>query len=127
MARKATKTGGAAKKPAARKTTAKKPAAKKAAPRKIQRASSSSNAAGDAFINLLQSPLVADLVAVAATSALAALAEHGFNKSGSGRERTGKAVKEAGKAAAAAIGRRLSNEFDEIKAASSRAKGAAKA
>ena len=126
MARKATKTGGATKKPAAGKTTA-KPAAKKAAPRKIQRASSSSNAAGDAFINLLQSPLVADLVAVAATSALAALAEHGFNRSGSGRERTGKAVKEAGKAAASAIGRRLTSEFDEIKKASNKPKGGAKA
>ena len=33
---------------------------------------------GDAFIKLLQSPLVAELVAVAATAALAALAEHGF-------------------------------------------------
>jgi len=32
---------------------------------------------GDAFIKLLQSPLVAELVAVAATAALAALAEHG--------------------------------------------------
>ena len=127
MARKATKTGGAAKKPAAKKAPAKKTAAKKAAPRKIQRATSSPNAAGDAFINLLQSPLVADLVAVAATSALAALAEHGFNKSGSGRERTGKAVKEAGKAAASAIGRRLTSEFDEIKKASNKPKGGAKA
>jgi hypothetical protein len=71
---------------------------------------------GDAFIKLLQSPLVAELMAVAATAALAALAEHGFNSSDSGRgKRTGKAVKEAGKAAAAAIGRRLANEFDEIR------------
>ena len=35
---------------------------------------------GDAFIKLLQSPLVAELVAVAATAALAALAEHGFTR-----------------------------------------------
>jgi len=39
---------------------------------------------GDAFIKLLQSPLVAELVAVAATAALAALAEQGFT-SGSSR------------------------------------------
>ena len=34
--------------------------------------------ASEAFIKLLQSPLAAELVAVAATAALAALAEHGF-------------------------------------------------
>jgi hypothetical protein len=68
------------------------------------------------LINLLQSPLVADLVAVAATAALAALAEQGF--SGSSRKRAaGNAVKAAGKAAAAAVGRRLSAEIDEIRAA----------
>ena len=73
---------------------------------------------GDAFIKLLQSPLAAELVAVAATAALAALAEHGFTSSGGTRgKRAGKAVKEAGKAAAAAVGRRLSNEIDEIRKA----------
>src|SRR5258708_3746141 len=75
---------------------------------------------GEAFIKLLQSPLAADLVAVAATAALAALAEQGFTSRGSGTKakRAGKAVKEAGKAAAAAVGRRLSVEIDEIKKAS---------
>ena len=82
----------------------------------------------DAFIKLLQSPLVAELVAVAATSALASLAEHGFTSSGGSRgKRAGKAVKEAGKSAAAAIGRRLSNEIDEIKKAAKVSKGGAKA
>lgn len=72
----------------------------------------------DALTKLLQSPLVADLMAVAATAALAALAEHGFSAGDTGRgKRAGKAVKEAGKAAAAAIGRRLANEFDEIRGA----------
>lgn len=84
---------------------------------------------GDAFIKLLQSPLVADLVAVAATAALAALAEHGFTSRGAGdsrrRDRAGKAVKEAGKAAAAAIGRRLSNELEEIRSASKKSKAGA--
>jgi hypothetical protein len=84
--------------------------------------------AGDAFVKLLQSPLVAELVAVAATAALASLAEHGFSHSSQGTrsKRAGKAVKEAGKAAAAAVGRRLSNEIDEIRAASKSAKGGAK-
>jgi hypothetical protein len=81
--------------------------------------------ASDAFIKLLQSPLVAELVAVAATAALASLAEHGFTSSdASRRKRAGRAVKEAGKAAATAVGRRLSNELDEIKkAAKTAAKG----
>lgn len=83
---------------------------------------------GDAFIKLLQSPLAAELVAVAATAALAALAEHGFTSSGGSRgKRAGKAVKEAGKAAAAAVGRRLSNEIDEIKKAAKESKGGARA
>jgi hypothetical protein len=82
---------------------------------------------GEAFIKLLQSPLVAELVAVAATAALAALAEQGFTAGGgegTRGKRAGKAVKAAGKAAAAAIGRRLGTEIDEIRKA---AKGAAKA
>ncbi len=75
--------------------------------------------AGEAFIKLLQSPLVAELVAVAATAALAALAEQGFSSGGTttSGKRAGKAVKAAGKAAAAAIGRRLSTEIDEIRKA----------
>jgi hypothetical protein len=93
--------------------------------------SESRDGMGEAFIKLLQSPLVADLLAVAATAALAALAEHGFNSRGAPEnasgKRAGRAVKEAGKAAAAAIGRRLSNELSEIKAASKKATGAAEA
>lgn len=85
----------------------------------------------EAFIKLLQSPLVADLLAVAATAALAALAEHGFSNRGAGTnpggKRAGRAVKEAGKAAAAAIGRRLGNELQEIRAASKASKGSAAA
>ena len=75
--------------------------------------------ASEAFIKLLQSPLVAELVAVAATAALAALAEQGFTStSGTRGKRAGNAVKAAGKAAAAAVGRRLSTEIDEIRKAS---------
>ena len=91
--------------------------------------SNSQESMGDAFIKLLQSPLVAELVAVAATAALAALAEHGFtsrDEATRGR-RAGKAVKAAGKAAASAIGRRLANEFEEIRTAAKDSTAGAKA
>ena len=105
----------------------KKSTSKAVAVRRVQGGGRSGSDAGEAFIKLLQSPLVADLLAVAATAALAALAEHGFNSAGAtgGRKRASKAVKEAGKAAASAIGRRLTNEFDEIMKASKAKRGAA--
>ncbi|WP_028970101.1 hypothetical protein [Sphingomonas sp. URHD0057] len=80
----------------------------------------SSDNYGDAFIKLLQSPLVAELVAAAATAALAALAQEGIG----GRGRGGNAVKRAGKAAAKAIGDRLTTEVDEIKKAAKARRGA---
>lgn len=84
---------------------------------------------GEAVIKLLQSPLVAELVAVAATAALAALAEHGFTSGGEATrgKRAGKAVKEAGKAAATAVGRRLGTEIDEIRKAASDSTAGARA
>ena len=77
---------------------------------------------GESFIKLMQSPLVAELVAVAATAALASFAENGFTSGGeaSRGKRAGKAVKIAGKAAAAAVGRRLGTEIDEIRKAAKR-------
>lgn len=81
--------------------------------------------ASETIIKLLQSPLVAELVAVAATAALAALAEKGYTSTGTRRGRAGNAVKAAGKAAAAAVGRRLSTEFDEIRASAKAATGGA--
>src|SRR3954466_6399962 len=94
-----------------------------------ERHSSSDSNMGEAFIKLLQSPLAAELVAVAATAALAALAEHGFTSGGGGSrgKRAGKAVKEAGKAAAAAVGRRLGTEVDEIRKAAKATKAGAEA
>ena len=84
--------------------------------------------ASDAIKKLLESPLVAELLAVGATAALAALAEHRFGRGGEGSSRrTSKAIKEAGKAAAAAMGRRLGTAIDEIRSASKRAKDSAAA
>ena len=79
---------------------------------------------GDALIKLLQSPLVAELVAVAATAALGALAQEGISGAGSGTKRAGNAVKRAGKAAAKAVGDRLKTEIDEVKKASKARAGA---
>lgn len=84
----------------------------------------SSDTAGDAFIKLLQSPLVAELVAVAATAALGALAQEGISGGGSGKKRAGNAVKRAGKAAAKAVGDRLKTEIDEVKKAATAKRGA---
>lgn len=114
MAKKATsKAGGRAK-------SATKSAGKSKAMRERRsegRGRRASDSPGEAFIKLLQSPLVAELVAVAATAALGALAQEGFNKSGAGGKRASRAVKQAGKAAANAVGQRLSTEIDEIKKA----------
>ena len=76
----------------------------------------------DALIKLLQSPLVIDLLAVGATAALAAITESRSSRAqGAMDSRSSKKVlKAAGKAAAAAVGRRIATEFDEIKAASKR-------
>ena len=84
---------------------------------------------GEAFIKLLQSPLVAELVAVAATAALASLTAQGFSAGGTDTrgKRASKAVTAAGKAAAAAVGSRLQTEIDEIRKASKGARAGAAA
>ena len=112
MAKKATKSGAGAKKKSRPKTAlAVKPARKSAG--------SEGLSASDALKKLLESPLVAELLAVGATAALAALAEHRFGRAGEGSSRrTSRAIKEAGKAAAAAMGRRIGTEFEEIRRAS---------
>ncbi len=131
MAKKATGTSkSSAKKSSSAARKPRKPGKAVTATSSSRRSSSADDSGiSEAVIKLLQSPLVADLLAVAATAALAALAEHGFSSRGAGAspggKRAGRAVKEAGKAAAAAIGRRLGNEFEEIRAASKASKGGA--
>ena len=116
MAKKSsTKTAKATKPKAAKKSATK---SKAVAKRPVKAKSSSTGS--DAVRKLLESPLVADLLAVGATAALAAIAEHGFGKG----EGTSKAIKQAGKAAAAAMGRRIGTEFDEIRKASAAKAGA---
>lgn len=74
----------------------------------------------DALIKLLQSPLVIDLLAVGATAALAAITETRSSRTQGVAGNSKKTLKAAGKAAAAAVGRRIQNEFEEITAASKR-------
>jgi hypothetical protein len=115
MAKKASKSGGksagAKSKPAKAKGGQAKRAVR-AAP--SARRPSSDMSATDALTKLIESPLVADLLAVGATAALAAIAGHRATRP----EGSGGAVKAAGKAAAAAMGRRLSTEVTEIRNAS---------
>lgn len=112
----ARKTGtkkAAPRKAAARATSA--PPKRKAAPR---RASGSASSGFD-ITKLIDHPLVTDLLAVGAIAAVAAIADHSVKtRTGEGKKGSGQALKAAGKAAADAIGRRLSAEVDEIRKAS---------
>lgn len=88
---------------------------------KPRKAASSSRGSGDtavdALLKLLESPLVADLLAVGATAALASISETRHSRRTGADGKSSQAAKTAAKAAAAAIGRRLSAEFEEIKKA----------
>src|SRR5688572_29224010 len=136
MAKKATPKGGSGPKRALAKpkakTSARKPVRKaarkpvRAAATDRRRASgrrASDLTAGEAVVKLIESPLVADLLAVGATAALAAIAGHKFS---GGARGTGAAVKAAGKAAATAMGKRISTEVEEIRKASNAKKSGAK-
>lgn len=85
---------------------AKKPDSKPKGEKKARKAGASSGM--DALAKLVDHPLVTDLLAVGAMAAVAAIAEHGVAKqAGGSSDGSRKAVKAAGKAAAAAIGQRL--------------------
>ena len=73
----------------------------------------------DALAKLADHPLVTDLLAVGAMAAVAAIAEHGVAQKNGSAEGSRKAVKAAGKAAAAAIGARLMKEVSGFTAKAS--------
>jgi hypothetical protein len=75
----------------------------------------------EGLAKLVDHPLVADLLAAGAIAAVAAIAEHQLNKGES--HSSSKLVKSAGKAAAAAMGKRL---FGDISAVTEAAVDAAK-
>ena len=106
-------------KPSAKKAKAapaKKPAArKKAAPRRPKVIKSTTFNIAE----LIDHPLVADLLAVGAMAAVGAIADHNVKtRTGESESGSGRAIKAAGKAAAAAVGKRLMTEVDAIKKAS---------
>lgn len=68
--------------------------------------------AADALVGLLESALVAEVIAAGAAAALAAITQQALVKRSGGS--TKRALKEAAKAAAAAMGTRLATEFEEI-------------
>jgi hypothetical protein len=125
QARKAkTATGGkaakAVKKPA---KAVKKPAKRAKAPAKIVKTTAKSrpeeSGGIDNIARLIDHPLVADLLAVGAIAAVAAIADHSVRtRTGEAESGSSKALKAAGKAAAAAVGKRLMTEVDAIKKAS---------
>jgi len=75
----------------------------------------------DALWKLAEHPLVGELLAAGAMAAVAAIAENGLTRKGK-KGISQQVVKDAGKAAAAAIGVRLLTEFDEVKKAAKPAK-----
>lgn len=105
------------------KATTAKPKAKKAAkavkavakadPKSKKKGGKKASNAVDALWKIADHPLVGELIAIGATAAVAAIAQQGLGKSKKGGST--KTVKEAGKAAAAAIGARLISEFAEEK------------
>jgi hypothetical protein len=109
-----------AKPKAGEKKKSKKPASRALAtvPAKSGKGGSKKGSGIKDFSSLLEHPLVTELLAVGAMAAVGAIAEHGV-KSRNGEVKKGsKVVKNAGKAAAAAMGKRLMTEFDEIRKAS---------
>ena len=87
---------------------------------KVKRAKSGKvQSSYDALAKLAEHPIVADLIAIGATAAVTAIAAGMSSKSG---KTSGKAVKDAGKAAAAAIGARLMTEFQAVKESAAAAK-----
>ena len=90
-----------------------------------QGAQDSGFSASEALMKLIESPLMADLLTVAATAALAAIAGGRLRGAVDPDGRPSSAVRAAAKAALAAIGRRLAQEVDEIREAARKARDAA--
>ena len=121
MAKKATaKASSGGKKTQKKRTSSRSSSSRSVAVRSQQRSDGGQTDIVDALIKLLQSPLVIDLLAVGATAALAAITETRSSRTQGAVGNSKKTLKAAGKAAAAAVGRRIQNEFEEITAASKR-------
>src|SRR5688500_14890466 len=119
MAKRASPAKAGAKKAAAKPKAARSKASNKAVRVSSSRRSSADDdtTAADMLFKLLESQLVADLLAVGATAALAAIAEARYSRRTGAYGGSKTALKAAAMAAAGAIGRRLSSEFEEIRKA----------
>ncbi len=114
---KTTKSAAPKRKPQSKRAAAKPKAPARAVSGRRARAGGKESSALDALLKLLESPLVADLLAVGATAAFAALTEHRSSRK-SGGNASNTVLRAVGTAAAVAIGRRLTTEFEEIRNAS---------
>lgn len=125
MAKKATKKRGgtpARKAPSKKASQAapKRSSSKKTAGKPKAKIESSMNA-GEALVGLLESPLVADVLAAGAAAALASFTHHSLSRRKEGG--SARALKDAAKAAGTAMTARLTEELDEIlEAAKAKAK-----
>jgi hypothetical protein len=105
-----TKTSSSKTKPAAA-SQPKRSAAKK--PRPKAKPQEAEKGAPDLISEFLESPLVADTLAAGAAAALAVFVQRGLSRRD--EETSSKqALKRAGKAAAAAMGQKLADEFDAM-------------
>ena len=93
-------------------------AGRKVAPARAKRPDPQGNGI-DSLAKLLEHPIVAELISIGAIAAVAAIADHNVKtRTGEGQKGSTKALKAAGSAAAAAMGKRLLSEMEEIRKAS---------
>lgn len=91
---------------------------RKVVPVKARKAKSQGNGV-ESLAKLLEHPIVAELISIGAIAAVAAIADHNVKtRTGEGQKGSTKALKAAGSAAAAAMGKRLLGEMEEIRKAS---------
>ena len=126
MARKATRKAAASARPKTARGKAGKsaPKAGKASAGKRKQKSKSDMTAADALSGLLESPLVAEVIAAGAAAALATLTQQALSRRSEGG--TKEALKLAAKAAASAMGTRLAVEIKDVVESGKKAKSEAR-
>ena len=108
--RKATRAGTATKRQSSARST-KRAGARPDGASRARQGDSGFKSPGDALTALLESPLVAEIIAAGAAAGLAAMTQHALSRREGGAKT---ALKQGVKAAATAMGTRLATELDEI-------------
>lgn len=103
---------GAKAKPKAKSETRTRAKAKTASGAKSKARAARQPTPAEALAGLLETPLVAEVIAAGAAAALSTLTQQALSKRAEGG--TAESLKMAAKAAASAMGTRLASEFDEI-------------